>query len=148
MTEDRTISLNAVKEMIKGMPDWSITKNAFAYRINVEDLMKGLEDLPPVTPTDEEMAMQYQRGYIDGFKEGKSTFEPKTGHWIMKHRNINKIEYHTGEDVLNDEIHTVKELIRYETDDPYCSECGKRTDDIAQDFCGYCGAKMERSDKE
>lgn len=82
MTEDRTISLNAVKEMIKGMPDWSITKNAFAYRINVEDLMKGLEDLPPVTPNDEEMAMQYQRGYIDGFKEGKATFEPKTGHWL------------------------------------------------------------------
>lgn len=26
----------------------------------------------------EEMAMQYQRGYIDGFKEGKTTFELKT----------------------------------------------------------------------
>lgn len=25
MTVDRTISLNAVKEMIKGLPDWSIT---------------------------------------------------------------------------------------------------------------------------
>ena len=27
----------------------------------------------------EEMAMQYQRGYIDGFKEGKAIFEPKIG---------------------------------------------------------------------
>lgn len=27
----------------------------------------------------EEMTMQYQRGYIDGFKEGKATFEPKPG---------------------------------------------------------------------
>lgn len=26
----------------------------------------------------EEMAMQYQRGYIDGFKDVKTTFEPKT----------------------------------------------------------------------
>lgn len=26
----------------------------------------------------EEMAMQYQRGYIDGFKEGNVTFELKT----------------------------------------------------------------------
>lgn len=27
----------------------------------------------------EEMAMQYQRGYIDGIKEGKAIFEPKIG---------------------------------------------------------------------
>lgn len=27
----------------------------------------------------EEMAMQYLRGYIDGFKEGKAIFEPKMG---------------------------------------------------------------------
>lgn len=23
-----------------------------------------------------------------------------------------------------------------------CSECGKRADDIAQDFCGYCGVRI------
>ena len=27
----------------------------------------------------EEIAIQYQRGYIDGFKEGKAIFEPKIG---------------------------------------------------------------------
>lgn len=90
------------------------------------------------------MTIELSESVIDAIADAvvKKMQEPKTGHWVMKHRNINKIEYHTGEDVLNDEIHTVKELIRYETDDPYCSECGKRTDDIAQDFCGYCGCRM------
>lgn len=113
MTEDRTISLNAVKEMIKGMPDYLITKNAFAYRISVEDLMKGLDALPPVTPNDEEMAMQYQRGYIDGFKEGKVTFEPKTGHWI-------------------------DDIARWK-----CSECDWWYRDWKQfNYCPNCGARM------
>lgn len=95
---------------------------------------------------------RYRKGLFGGCKEYEAikaipSAEPKMGHWIMKHRNINKIEYHTGEDVLTDEIHTVKELIRYETDEPYCSECGKRADDIAQDFCGYCGVRI-REDGE
>lgn len=69
--------------------------------------------------------------------------EPKTGHWIMRHRKVNTINYRTGEDVLTGEIHTVKELIRYECDEPYCAYCGKRAEDISQDYCGYCGARME-----
>ena len=68
--------------------------------------------------------------------------EPKTGHWIMRHRKVNTINYHTGEDVLTGEIHTVKELIRYEADEPYCACCGKRAEDILQGYCGYCGTKM------
>lgn len=68
--------------------------------------------------------------------------EPKTAHWIMRHRKVNTINYRTGEDVLTGEIHTVKELIRYETDEPYCAACGKRAEDISQGYCGYCGARM------
>lgn len=74
MTEDRAISLNAV---IKAVDEHTNDDGTFD-----DDISCILEDLPPVTPSDEEMAMQYQRGYIDGFKEGKATFEPKTGHWI------------------------------------------------------------------
>ena len=74
--------------------------------------------------------------------------KPQTGQWIMRHRKVNTINYRTGEDVLTGEIHTVKELIRYETDEPYCACCGKRAEDISQDYCGYCGARMESEDKE
>jgi hypothetical protein len=76
------------------------------------------------------------------------SIKPQTGHWIMRHRKVNTINYRTGEDVLTGEIHTVKELIRYETDEPYCACCGKRAEDISQDYCGYCGARMESEDKE
>jgi hypothetical protein len=84
---------------------------------------------------------------IDDIKEIPSA-EPQTGHWIMRHRKVNTINYRTGEDVLTGEIHTVKELIRYETDEPYCACCGKRAEDISQDYCGYCGARMESEKNE
>lgn len=128
MTEDRTISLNAVKEMIDWFPHWSITKNAFAHGICVDDLMKGLDDLPSVTPNDEEMAMQYQRGYIDGFKEGKTTFSSKTGHWKVMYEPKNMV---------------------------VCSKCGKCAylyNNRGSAYCPHCGCAMfepqERSDKE
>ena len=70
----------------------------------------------------EEMAMQYQRGYIDGFKEGKATFEPKTGHWKIANSFCT------------------------------CDQCGYETRPWNNTpFCPYCGARMikqERSDKE
>lgn len=50
MDGDRAISLNSVTKMIKGLPLWSITKDVFAYGISVDDLMNGLNELPPVTP--------------------------------------------------------------------------------------------------
>ena len=73
----------------------------------------------------EEMAMQYQRGYIDGLKEGKTVFEPKTGHWKAK-------SFH--------------EL--------YCDNCGFDFDIMRNDFidkmkyCPNCGFRMiEPSEK-
>lgn len=75
--------------------------------------------------------------------ENISSVKPQTGHWIMQHRKVNTINYRTGEDVLTGEIHTVKELIRYECDEPYCSECGKRAGDTSGNYCCFCGARME-----
>lgn len=80
---------------------------------------------------------------IDGMVNELPPVKPQTGHWIMRHRKVNTINYHTGEDVLTGEIHTVKELIRYECDEPYCSECGKRAGDTSGNYCCFCGARME-----
>lgn len=62
----------------------------------------------------EEMAMQYQRGYIDGFKDGKAAFEPKTGHWIDTDEGFSPCE---------------------------CSEC-KLVEFKKSRYCPNCGAKM------
>lgn len=70
------------------------------------------------------------------------TPQPKTGHWIMRHRTYNEVKYYTGRDEMG-ETHTISVLERYEVDVPYCSECGKRAGDTSQDFCCVCGAKME-----
>ena len=67
--------------------------------------------------------------------------EPKTGHWIMKHRTHNEIKHYTGQDEMG-ETHTISVLERYEADEPYCSECGKRAGDTSQNYCCACGAKM------
>lgn len=114
---------DAVRELnLNG--DRTVSLNAVLNILNdfsnrpVQTVKGIIAELPPVTP---------QR--------------PK-GHWIMKHRKINEIRYHTGEDILNDEIHTIKELIRYECDEPYCSECGKRAGDTSDNFCCFCGADM------
>ena len=80
---------------------------------------------------------------IDDMVNDLSSVKPQTGHWIMRHRKVNTINYRTGEDVLTGEIHTVKELIRYECDEPYCSECGKRAGDTSGNYCCFCGARME-----
>lgn len=66
----------------------------------------------------------------------------KKPHWIMKHRTINEVKYHTGLDDMGEE-HTIKELIRYEVDEPYCSECGMKAGDTSQNYCCFCGVKMD-----
>ena len=157
---DRAVSLNAVLKIID---EW------YDDKADIEDLIVRVTYMPSVTPqpcgdaisrkdAEKRIDEALTRVLVDSEGIGKKilsklpsiTPERPKGHWILKHRNINKIEYHTGADVLTDEIHTVKELIRYETDEPYCSECGKRADDIAQNYCGYCGAGMreEGEDKE
>ena len=85
---------------------------------------------------------------IDDIKDLPSVKPQPTGHWIMRHRKVNTINYRTGEDVLTGEIHTVKELIRYECDEPYCSECGKRAGDTSGNYCCFCGARMESEQNE
>lgn len=116
MIEDRAISLNAVIKAVDQHTNDDGTLD--------DDISCILEDLPPVTLNDEEMAMQYTRGYIDGFKEVKATFEPKTGHWTDTDDGFSPCE---------------------------CSEC-KSVEFIKSKFCPNCGARMyepqERSDKE
>lgn len=85
-----------------------------------DDISCILEDLPPVTP------------------------QPKTGHWIIKHRTHNEVKHYTGQDEMG-ETHTISVLERYEVDEHYCSECGKRAGDTSQDYCCACGAKMVES---
>lgn len=68
--------------------------------------------------------------------------QPKIGHWIMKHRTHNEVKHYTGLDEMG-ETHTISVLERYEVDEPYCSECGKRAGDTSQNYCCACGAKME-----
>ena len=130
---DRAVSLNAVIKALNSCFD-------------SEYAIWSVKQLPNVAPNEEEMAIKYIEAYNKGFCHAQAIFQkerPK-GHLIMKNRTINNIEYHTGEDVLNDETHTVKELIRYKTDNPYCSECGRRVDDIAQKYCGYCGVRIRK----
>lgn len=62
--------------------------------------------------SNEELAMQYQRGYIDGLKEGRATFEPKTAH-----REYNDIYDH----YLCGNCKTV--VMDY---DNFCPNCGYR----------------------
>ena len=87
----------------------------------------------------------YKRGDTECIKwlptaENKGEDRPK-GHWIMKHRTHNEIKHYTGQDEMG-ETHTISVLERYEADEPYCSECGKRAGDTSQNYCCACGAKM------
>lgn len=79
----------------------------------------------------EEMAMQYQRGYIDGFKDGKATLDPKTGHWIWRTKDVYTDIYRCSE--CHEDIHV------YIIDNPRYK------------FCPICGIKMiepqERSEE-
>lgn len=81
-------------------------------------IQKYVEKLPPVKPQ-----------------------EPKPGHWIMKHRTHNEVKHYTGQDEMG-ETHTISVLERYEVDEHYCSECGKRAGDTSQDYCCACGERM------
>jgi len=119
----------------------------------IQDVIESQPSVKP-QPCEDAISRQGDDRWLLHFGQNMAipSAESKTGHWIMRHREVNTINYRTGEDVLTGEIHTVKELIRYETDEPYCECCGKRAEDISQDYCGYCGAKMfepqESEDKE
>lgn len=141
MTEDRAISLKEAIEAIRHaevnfsvQSEIDFTKHKREVQEIIDNILhaqeKALMQLPLVN--DEEMAMQYQRGYIDGFKEGKATFEPKTGHWIMPQQD----------DGMSDPIY-------YQV---RCSKCGFDLDPQtwhmelhqydADKYCPNCGAKM------
>lgn len=74
--------------------------------------------------------------------------EVKHGHWIYQHRHRGGFELKEGYDRLGNP-HMVTIDNRYETDDPYCSICGKLNDGNSLNYCSNCGAKMDgRSDTE
>lgn len=85
-------------------------------------------------------AMQESIDTIEALKP--VTPQQKMGYWIMKHRTHNEVKYYTGQDEMG-ETHTISVLERYEADEPYCSECGKRAGDTSQDYCCACGTKMQ-----
>ena len=65
--EDKAISLNAILEFLG-----DINMDIFT-----DEVKEFVLQLPPVIPNSEDMAMQYQRGYIDGFKECNAMYEIK-----------------------------------------------------------------------
>ena len=67
--------------------------------------------------------------------------EVKHGEWIYKHRHRGGFETISGYDKYGIPC-TIRVDNRFETDDPYCSECGKLGGDFLN-YCGYCGAKMD-----
>ena len=44
-------------------------------KIPIDELRTRIKNIPSLTPNDEDMAIQYQRGYIDGFKECMAAYE-------------------------------------------------------------------------
>ena len=113
------ISRAKALEMLGDVPEnWTDTEKEIQEVNDYRWFKSILEELPSVTP------------------------QPKMGRWIMKHRIHNEVKHYTGQDEMG-ETHTISVLERYEVDEPYCSECGKRAGDTAQDYCCACGAKME-----
>lgn len=82
--------------------------------------------------------------HTDDIRDAVNSVKPQenTGHWIMKHRTHNEVKHYTGQDEMG-ETHTISVLERYEVDEHYCSECGKRAGDTSQNYCCACGAKMD-----
>lgn len=72
--------------------------------------------------------------------------EVKHGYWIYKHRHRGGFERKTGYDEFGNP-HTITVDNRYETDEPYCSECGKLGETFLN-YCGNCGAKMDGGNAE
>ena len=64
------------------------------------------------------------------------------GEWIKKHRHRGGFRTVTITDSFG-EKHTGMVDDRYETDDLYCSVCGKIAHDAFLNYCANCGAKMK-----
>lgn len=83
-------------------------------------------------------------GVIDTIRS-RQTIDPESmrprGRWNYKHRHRGGFRQYTGLDSMG-ELHTITVDERFETDDPYCSECGKLNESVFLNFCPNCGAKM------
>ena len=64
------------------------------------------------------------------------------GRWIYKHRHRGGFRTYEVCDELG-EKHSVRVDERYETDDPYCPECGKWNESVWLNYCPNCGVKMD-----
>lgn len=64
------------------------------------------------------------------------------GRWIYKHRHRGGFRTYEVCDELG-EKHSVRVDERYETDEPYCPECGKWNESVWLNYCPNCGVKMD-----
>lgn len=72
--------------------------------------------------------------------EALSHERPK-GRWEWKHRMKGGFHTYTGLDSMG-ETHTITVDECYETEEPYCPNCGKWNDSQWLNFCPNCGADM------
>ncbi len=69
------------------------------------------------------------------------------GHWVIKRKIRGGFRVREGVDE-----HGVRHRItvdeRYESPDPYCSECGKLNESVWLSYCPNCGAEMDKDGTE
>lgn len=134
-----TVVESVVRDMVSGKGErWEQAQAENEDAISREAVLDMLEDINAET---EGVGFYYEH-YVDYIKALPSVKpQEKTGHWIMKHRTHNEVKHYTGQDEMG-ETHTISVLERYEVNEHYCSECGKRAGDTSQNYCCACGAKM------
>ena len=64
------------------------------------------------------------------------------GEIMWLHRNRNSVKHYTGEDDETGEIRKISVIERYECEEPYCSKCHRIINDIAGNYCAYCGVRL------
>lgn len=64
-------------------------------------------------------------------------------HIIWKEREVRLETYYNSGHLWESEPFYFLKYSQFKTKIPYCSRCGKRTDDRFMNFCPNCGAKLD-----
>lgn len=107
--------------------------------ISREEAIKNLSEWLALA---EERGSYYGEEAIPTYKlaiEALSQPERPKGRWKWKHRMKGGFHTYTGVDSMG-KTHTITVDERYETEEPYCPNCGKWNDSQWLDFCPNCGS--------
>lgn len=125
--------------------------------IELDGMIKALKEAPTIDPVkhgyvpievvkqiqwERDVAIEQLNSYGVQLGEKAELKRVRHGEWDVKHRHRGGFRKYTGVDEWGN-THTITVDERFESDEIYCTYCGKWNDGMHRNYCPNCGARID-----